>query len=387
MKTTPRRRPGEKVDVTVCAPPGFFANNPQVIRTDREIVLAYGMQLIDKLQSIKTHQHWQPFGVLTWSVSTDGGFTWRTTDRAPTVGRVRDCSYGEPLKDGGMVTMSFVRTFLTTHAFIQKGQVGMMPYNSQLPAVKAVPLTDFGPFDHFYIHSMIRTSDGAILAGGYAPMKDGPSPDYCTTVFLRSRDEGRSWRYFSHVTPVSKMFGFSESGLLPGKKGHVLAVLRTDFDHVPIEKRPAEARVGYGYFLYQTESFNNGQSWRKPVQLPIWGHPPHLLRLRSGSIVMVYGHRRPPFSVRAILSRDNGKTWDLKTMRTLRVWETGAYDIGYPQATQLQDGTILCTYYGYSTSEAVDTGVLQPYGIAPCGIFVSLFDEKWLLQGEAQPLR
>ncbi len=32
------RRKGRKLDVTVCAPPGFFANNPQVIRTDRQIV-------------------------------------------------------------------------------------------------------------------------------------------------------------------------------------------------------------------------------------------------------------------------------------------------------------------------------------------------------------
>jgi len=381
MTSKPSHRRGEKIDVTVCAPPGFFANNPQVVRTDKEIVLAYGMQQLDKVEAIKTHQHWQPFGVLTWSISKDGGHNWRTTDLAPTVGKVLDCSYGEPLKDGGMVTMSFPRTFLTVYAYIQKGQVGMMPYNSHLPAKKAVPLTDFGPFSCFWFHSMTRTSDGALLAGGYATVPGSKTSEYCTTVFLRSRDEGRSWHYFSQAPLVSKLYGFSESGLLADKNGRVICLMRTDFDNIPMNKRPKEARVGYGYFLYQMESRDNGRTWSRPVELPIWGHPPYLLRLKSGSILLVYGHRRPPYSVRAILSRDNGKSWDLKTMRTLRGWNPGAYDLGYPQATQLKDGTILCTYYGYSSSLAVDTGKLQPRGIAPTGIFVSLFDEEWMVKG------
>ena len=75
--------------------------------------------------------------------------------------------------------------------------------------------------------------------------------------------------------------------------------------------------------------------------------------------------------MRAILSYDEGRTWDAKTLRTLRTWEPGNYDLGYPQATQLADDTILCAYYGY-ISPAVE-GVLNP-----CGIYVSLFDEQWL---------
>ena len=89
-------------------------------------------------------------------------------------------------------------------------------------------------------------------------------------------------------------------------------------------------------------------------------------------MLLVYGHRRPPYSVRAILSRDEGRTWDLKTMKELRVWEPGNFDIGYPQATQLEDGTIVYAYYGYYTEKV--EGVLNP-----CGIFVSLFDEEWLV--------
>ena len=372
-------RPGEKVDVTVCAPEGFFANNPQVVRTDREIVLAFGLQDIDKLRNLRTHHHYQPVATLTWAVSSDGGHTWRVTDRAPDVGRVLDASYGEPLRDGGMVTMSFTRPFMSRYAFIQNGRVGTMPYCNHLPATEVVALTDFGPFDNFYFHAMTRSPDGALLAAGYAQAPGTDSPSHYAALFLRSEDEGRSWHYLSRVPP-SQELAYSESGVLACADGRLLALLRLDWAHVSPEKRPPEAREGYGYFLYQTESADNGQSWSDPVQLPMWGHPPYLLRLQSGAILLVYGHRRPPYTVRAVLSRDEGRTWDMAAMRTIREFDPGSYDIGYPQATQLEDGTILCAYYGYSSdeTEGVSDPDGQPKGLAPCGIFVSLFDEEWL---------
>jgi len=377
------RSEGEKIDVSVYTPQDYFANNPQVIRTDREVVLAYGAQEINKLRATRTHQHHQPFGVLTWSVSTDGGFTWRTTDRAPAIGAVRDCSYGEPLKDGGMVTMSFTRPLVSPYAFVQKGTAGMMPYNNHLPAVGTAPLTDIGPHPHFYFHSMTRTADNALLAGGYALMTETAVHGHYTTVFLRSEDEGRSWRYASRLDPTGK-FGFSETGLLGYDDGRVLCVVRTDWDHVPPEQRPPEASVGYGGWLYQAESLDNGRTWSRPVQLPLWGHPPYLLRLASGRVLMVYGHRRPPYTIRAILSHDEGRTWDVKTLRTVRLFDPGDYDIGYPQATQLADGTILCTYYGYSSEQTagMPDNHGNPISLNPCGIFVSLFDDDWCLAGE-----
>ena len=377
----PRRPPGTKVDVAVCAPPlstphrslGYFANNPQVILTSEEIVLSFGMAEIDKQQKVQTHHHYHSVSVQHWSISGDGGYTWRTTDRPPSVGRVIDASYGTPLRDGGMATMTYVRPHVLCYALIQKGQVGWMPYSNHLPAVEAVALTDVGPFLDFKFHTMDRTSDGALLAAGYSYSQPYAIPGAeGTSLFLRSEDEGRSWRYFSHVDNPHP-FWWGEPGILAGPNGRVLAMLRVDRPRAsttPETRYDPYARWDY---LYQTESQDNGLTWSQPVKTPVWGHPGYLKRLRSGAILLVYGHRRPPHSVRAILSRDEGKTWDLKTMRELKVWEPGNYDIGYPRATQLEDGTIVCAYYGYYT-EKVE-------GLNPCGIFVSLFDEEWLEKG------
>lgn len=378
------RPPGTKVDVGVCTPPlgkptrslGYFANAPQVILTPNRIVLSFGMAEIDKLQNLQTHHHYHSVSVHHWSISDDGGHNWVTTDRPPSVGRIIDASYGEPLQDGGMVTMTFMRPHVLCYALIQKGQVGWMPYSNGLPSVQAVPLTDVGPYPTFKFHTMDRTSDGALLAAGSAYSQSYGRPGTRgTSVFLRSEDEGRSWRYFSQV-PNPHPFWWGEPGILAGSNGKVLALLRVDRPRAftkPEARYDPNARWDY---LYQTESHDNGLTWSRPVKTPVWGHPAYLKRLQSGALLLVYGHRRPPFSVRAILSRDEGRSWDLKTMKELRVWEPGNFDLGYPQATQLEDGTILCAYYGYYTEKV--KGRLNP-----CGIFVSLFDEEWLEKGNS----
>jgi hypothetical protein len=99
-----------------------------------------------------------------------------------------------------------------------------------------------------------------------------------------------------------------------------------------------------------------------------------MVRLASGAILLVYGYRRPPWEIRAIRSRDDGRTWDMTSLRTLHRFEPGNYDMGYPVATQLDDGSIVCAFFGYSTP---DVGEKMPHGI-----FVSLFDEAWLNSGD-----
>ncbi len=57
---------------------------------------------------------------------------------------------------------------------------------------------------------------------------------------------------------------------------------------------------------------------------------------------MTYGYRAEPYSIRARLSRDEGKTWgDIVTLRD----GAAAWDMGYTRSVQRPDGKIVTVYY------------------------------------------
>ena len=61
-------------------------------------------------------------------------------------------------------------------------------------------------------------------------------------------------------------------------------------------------------------------------------------------MLCVYGYRRIPFGIRACLSHDEGKTWDIQNELILR--KDGVdRDVGYPTSVQLPDGKILTSWY------------------------------------------
>lgn len=99
-------------------------------------------------------------------------------------------------------------------------------------------------------------------------------------------------------------------------------------------------------FLWQSASDDGGQTWSKPFPTPIWGKPPHLLRLKNGTLLVTYGHRREPYGERACLSYDGGKSWDIENEIILRddAPPRGG-DLGYPASVELDDGSIMSVYY------------------------------------------
>lgn len=84
---------------------------------------------------------------------------------------------------------------------------------------------------------------------------------------------------------------------------------------------------------------------------------PVLDDLPDGRILCSFGYRRDPMGVRAVLSHDGGKTWDIDNLILLRddggtpsqlrsgTARSGGGDLGYPISTQLSDGSILTVYY------------------------------------------
>ena len=72
------------------------------------------------------------------------------------------------------------------------------------------------------------------------------------------------------------------------------------------------------------------------------GNPASLIRLRDGRLALTYGYRAAPFGIRARISRDGGRTWEVE-----RVIRDGAqdWDLGYPRSVQRTDGKIVTVYY------------------------------------------
>jgi hypothetical protein len=96
--------------------------------------------------------------------------------------------------------------------------------------------------------------------------------------------------------------------------------------------------------LWQAISRDGGQTWTAAPS-GIVGHPPSgLVRLADGRLVLTYGYRHPPYGVRAVISRDEGLTWDTGKVITLR-HDGAGFDLGYPVSTVLADGTVVTLYY------------------------------------------
>lgn len=92
----------------------------------------------------------------------------------------------------------------------------------------------------------------------------------------------------------------------------------------------------------QTESTDGGATWTMPHSIGVWGLPSHLLRLRSGRLLMSYGYRRAPFGNQARWSDDEGVTWS----DPVTISDDGkGGDLGYPSTVELADGALYTVWY------------------------------------------
>jgi Neuraminidase (sialidase) len=101
--------------------------------------------------------------------------------------------------------------------------------------------------------------------------------------------------------------------------------------------------AGNGIDIYR--SADAGRSWTfvtTAVNDTGRGNPPSLVKLADGRLVVTYGYRAQPYSIRARLSRDGGKTWE--TERILRA-DASDWDLGYTRSVQRRDGKIVTVYY------------------------------------------
>jgi hypothetical protein len=212
---------------------------------------------------------------------------------------------------------------------------------------------------------IVSLPDGTLLMGlhgWHRPPREGDRlPEAKQGYFAavcRSKDHGATW---SPPTPIVGYVAgrrpntaYDEIGLvvLPGAK--VLAVMRG----------------GPWGGLDQCLSSDGGRTWG-PIESIVPGehrHPGDVVLLKSGRLLLTFGHREPPFGVEAVLSGKEAGQWDQLARATPTTqrpavpvgkatqwdwqthvaleWNAASGDCGYPSSVELEDGTIVTLYYG-----------------------------------------
>ena len=152
----------------------------------------------------------------------------------------------------------------------------------------------------------------------------------------RTTDGGLTWKFICFIGDEPKGFAIMPSTVRMSEN-RLITMVRVKDGRV--REEPANRIDAY-------TSNDNGATWQS--QGPVAdtgkfsGNPPMLLKLRDGRLCVTYGYRAWPYSIRARLSRDSGKTWgDIITIR-----EGGAaWDLGYTRSVQRPDGRIATVYY------------------------------------------
>lgn len=150
------------------------------------------------------------------------------------------------------------------------------------------------------IHALCELRDGTILActrGQAASVSDGV---YDMVYCLASEDGGKTFRYRADITSPTDApkFGYSyENSLTVAPNGDLLVVMRTEHCAVPEIEPTTDAMF--------SRSTDNGHTWSTPVAIADGCVTPHLITLKNGVIVFVYG--RP--GVHMKYSTDSGKSW------------------------------------------------------------------------------
>jgi hypothetical protein len=201
------------------------------------------------------------------------------------------------------------------------------------------------------LRAIIELPDGTLLLPCYEEFHRPSTSESAmtwTAYVLRSRDRGRSWGEPSVIGEHGVHgIGYNEPALIHLPSGRMIALLRT----------------GPAGWLYQSDSHDLGQTWSTPARTPMWGYPAHLRQLQDGRLLATYGHRREPFGIRACLSSDEGKSWNIESEIVLRD-DLKNRDLGYPTTTQLDDGTLLTAYYGRDENNDVTCIQITSWRIA-----------------------
>ncbi|MBP3704260.1 MAG: exo-alpha-sialidase [Clostridia bacterium] len=300
-------------------------------------------------------RHVCPFGKMAVSYSEDDGETY--TAPAPVIDTVLDDRDGGivPFGKSGVIVTSFNNTvaFQRQHA---QSAYDLAYLDSVMPEEESAALgatfrisldggVTFGPIYKSPItspHGPAELPDGSLLWVGRTFSSDDTHRAGIDRIEAHKVNLDGTMEFVSAIEKIEidgKEALSCEPHAIVLPDGTILAHIRV--------------QVGgeYIFTVFQSESKDGGKTWSKPRQLlkNDGGSPPHLFIHSSGVLVCTYGFRgsprgAAPFGIKAMLSTDNGRTWDVD--HELWMTETTA-DLGYPSTVELRDGSLLTVFYAH----------------------------------------
>ncbi len=303
----------------------------------KRIVLAAS---VDKPTIKATQVFSDDFGK-TWSKPT-----WMHTDAAdnPDLGGATQLTY---LGDGKLIMGAETRYWFSTDYSKTWADYAPVP-----PDANGTPVYQWDPM---LVDKDPKTGKVVrLVETRYSSNNNFGTNDYFSHGCIRfSTDEGKTW---SKTINVPQWKYVSEVVLCRAKNGDMIAACRTD--------NPPQ------YFLSGSDQYSglavsiskdNGYTWSDLNFLYSWGrHHPHVIVMPNGDMVMTYVVRngyKPNkegllmFGIEAVVSKDNGQTWDLDNRYILAsnssVMSGDRREWGSPQSTSnvlLPDGSILTTF-------------------------------------------
>jgi len=157
------------------------------------------------------------------------------------------------------------------------------------------------------------------------------APDSYKHYLIESFDGGVSWNYVCEMlrAPGEKHRYYDEGFLYRAPSGRLICVFRC-YDE--------------GGLMEYITSEDGGYTWSKPIKTTVWGFPQTIAPLSGNRALLTYGYRRDPWGVRARIC--NAELTDMETADEIIIYDGGKHtDLGYPSGIELNDGSILITYY------------------------------------------
>lgn len=207
-----------------------------------------------------------------------------------------------------------------------------------------------GPFNFpdFQLGELSSRTD-YLVNGKYDAMVFLSAKDPNVKAILQDRsfcalttDGGLSFKFISWMAETDTIRSVMSSTVRISDN-HLITALRRRYDP-PLGKKKM---LPLNYITVH-ESQDNGRTWHFLNKIADTdrgtrnGNPPSLVKLADGRICVTYAYRNKPYSIRARISGDKGKTWS----KEILLRDDGRkFDIGYTRSVVRVDGKVVTVYY------------------------------------------